>query len=258
VSVFGLYARYYDLLYRDKDYAAEAAFVSERLRTYSPAARSLLELGCGTGRHAFEFAGRGWETHGIDLSEGMVEAAQSRRRQAAPELAARVNFAVGDIRTVRLRREFDCVVSLFHVISYQTATGDLLAAFATAASHLKPGGVFLFDFWYGPAVLTDRPTIRVKRLQDEVIEVTRIAEPEMCPNDNVVRVRYHLFLKEAASGRVAETQETHAMRYLFLPEIEQLLASQRFELLWSGAWMQSSRPLGADAWYGCVAARLQG
>ena len=51
-SVFSSYARYYDLLYRDKDYAAEAEYVASLIRKFHPAARSIIELGSGTGIHA--------------------------------------------------------------------------------------------------------------------------------------------------------------------------------------------------------------
>ena len=38
--------------------------------------------------------------------------------------------------------------------------------FKTAAKHLKQNGVFIFDFWYGPGVLTDPPALRQKRLEN--------------------------------------------------------------------------------------------
>ena len=48
---------------------------------------------------------------------------------------------------------------------------DVLAAFLTARHHLNPGGIFLFDVWYGPAVLTDRPSVRIKWMAHEEIEI---------------------------------------------------------------------------------------
>nr|MBA2706707.1 SAM-dependent methyltransferase [Gemmatimonadaceae bacterium] len=56
MSVFGSYSRYYDLLYRDKDYAAESAYVASLLAVHAPGARSILEIGCGTGAHAAELS----------------------------------------------------------------------------------------------------------------------------------------------------------------------------------------------------------
>lgn len=51
MTIFGGYARYYDLLYRDKDYAGEAEYVARTIRSAVPDARDILELGSGTGRH---------------------------------------------------------------------------------------------------------------------------------------------------------------------------------------------------------------
>lgn len=118
MSNFGLYARYYDLLYRDKDYAREARFVSEMLRGADPSARTLLELGCGTGRHALELAALDWSVSGVDLSPAMVAQAGERLAVAPSAIRARVDFSAGDVRHVRKGRLFDCAISLFHVMSY--------------------------------------------------------------------------------------------------------------------------------------------
>jgi hypothetical protein len=61
-------------------------------------------------------------------------------------------------------------------------------------------------------VLYERPTIRVKRLENEEIQVTRIAEPILHPNDNIVDVKYHVFVKDKQHNNVEELQETHRMR----------------------------------------------
>ncbi|HEY4744175.1 MAG TPA: class I SAM-dependent methyltransferase, partial [Desulfuromonadaceae bacterium] len=157
MTTFDQYARYYDLLYRDKDYAAEADFVAGLLLAHAPEARTLLELGCGTGRHAEFLARQGFAVHGVDRSEGMLADAGRRRENLPDDVRGRLAFSPGDARDVRLGRHFDAVVSLFHVMSYMAEGRDLEHAFATARAHLAPGGVFLFDFWYGPAVLSDRP-----------------------------------------------------------------------------------------------------
>ena len=69
---FAKYALCYDLLYRDKDYAAEAGYAGRLIRSATPAARSVLEFGCGTGRHARLLCTRGFDVHGVDHSPEMV------------------------------------------------------------------------------------------------------------------------------------------------------------------------------------------
>jgi len=162
------------------------------------------------------------------------------------DIRARLSYAEGDVRTVRTGQSHDTVISLFHVMSYQTGDDDLRAAHDTAAAHLPAGGVFLYDYWYGPAVLTQRPTERVRRLADEAIKVTRIAQPVLHHGRNVCDVNYTLFVERLASGELQQFQEKHPMRYLFLPELSGLQGST-----WNGpedlAWMKAEPP-SLDHW----------
>src|SRR3954471_24084374 len=103
-EVFDAYAAYYDLLYRDKDYPAEARYVQSLLRRHGISEGAVLELGCGTGKHAEHLVRLGYSVQGIDLSPSMVEIA---RRRAPPELAGRLQFSVGDARSTRLDKQFD-------------------------------------------------------------------------------------------------------------------------------------------------------
>jgi len=222
MSVFGPYSRYYDLLYGDKDYLAEAKYIDNLISQYHSGARTVLDLGCGTGRHAGELVKLGYQVHGVDFSKEMLEKAK------LIDGGGNLRFSQGDIRKIRLNKKFDVVTALFHVISYQTANQDILSTFTTAYEHLNDGGIFLFDCWYGPAVLTERPEVRVKRLKNEHTEITRIAEPVMYENENRVDVNYHIFVRELETGSVEEIKETHSMRYLFMPEIETFLINSGF------------------------------
>jgi SAM-dependent methyltransferase len=254
MSVFAYYARYYDLLYKDKDYSGEACFVSDLIKEFAPEARTILELGCGTGIHAKLLAEAGYELHGIDNSAEMLAAARGRLHDMKQELAERLSFSHGDARTARIDKKFDVVISLFHVMSYQVTNDDLLAAVETAKVHLKPGGIFIFDCWYGPAVLTDRPVVRVKRLEDEAISVTRIAEPVMHPNNNIVDVNYRVLIKDKTNNTHEELRETHRMRYLFKPELEYYLSAHQMSIEKCVEWM-STKETGFDTWNACFVAR---
>lgn len=247
MSVFGNYARYYNLLYRDKDYAGEAKFIVKLLQTHAPTSQSILELGCGTGNLALLLVKEGYKVCGVDLSASMLQQASEQFSQLPPELKEKLNFLQGDIRTIRLEQQFDVIISVFHVFSYQVSNADLAAAFATVKKHLKPGGMFIFDCWYGPAVLSERPSIRIKRLEDQESKITRIAEPIVFPNLNLVNVNYQVFIENKKTNVVEELQETHRMRYLFKPEIEELLTDENLQLICSGEWM-TNREIGFDTW----------
>jgi len=143
---------------------------------------------------------------------------------------------------------------MFHVMCYVTGNAGQDAAFATARAHLKPGGQFFFDFWYGPAVLSDRPSVRTKQVSDERIEVKRTSTPVLHVNENIVDVNFDVLVRSRLDGREQRVHECHRMRYLFLPEIRQRLAASGFEFVASHGWM-TREPLGEDTWLGCVLAR---
>jgi SAM-dependent methyltransferase len=249
MTVFNEYARYYDLLYRDKDYRAEADYVHRLIQSNLPGARSLLNLGCGTGRHDRCLAELGYAVTGVDMSEEMLSAAKG-----AAAGNDRLRYLPGDVRTVRLSETFDVVISLFHVMSYQVTNTDLKHAFVTARTHLKPGGLFLFDCWYGPGVLSDRPTVRTKELEDKDISVIRHAEPVLHPNENVVDVNYRVEITNKQSGKTSDIRETHRMRYLFLPEIMEYLEGAGLQHSFSVRWMDDTAP-DDTTWYMCCGAK---
>lgn len=246
MKVFDRYSCYYDLLYRDKDYRGEAEYIVSLIKKYSPHARRLLELGCGTGIHAQFIAKAGYCVKGIDLSETML--LNARRRGLLGAQTANLEFALGDVRTYRDEKKFDVVLSVFHVFSYQTSNKDLIAAFRTASEHLEPGGTLIFDYWYGPAVLSQRPESRVKRLSDGELSIVRVAEPLLNDVRNTVEVNYETTVSTAVATEVI--RESHLMRYLFVPEIEMLADSHGFEAVEHHEWL-SAGPLSIRSWSGC-------
>lgn len=249
-KTFDAYAAYYDLLYAAKDYAGEATWIDALIRRHRPDAHHVLELGCGTGGHALHLARHGYAICGIDLSERMVEKA-SANAMGAGLGSFSPNFSVGDLRTFRHSGTFDVVISLFHVMSYQITNADLQAAIATAKAHLSPGGIFIFDCWYGPGVLSDPPVTRVRRLESGGVSVIRIAEPEHKPNENRVDVNFQILV---GRGDVThQIRECHAMRYLFTPEVELLLSGGGLRLLSATKWLDAS-PLDKGDWNACYVA----
>jgi len=249
MPVFDEYARYYNLLYKDKDYHAEADFTLACFKRAGCAPTTLLDLGCGTGRHALSMAKRGISVTGIDVSETML-AMGNEALSGQSAIYPLPELLYGNIRSVRLNRAFDAVTSLFHVMSYQNTEKDALDVLNTARIHLEPGGFFLFDFWYGPGVLTDPPVKRKLELEDEQTRVIRIAEPEHRVNDNIVVVHYHVSITDKATGRQTELQEDHSMRYWFLPELRYLAEQSGFQATQSGAWLKENVPESGDwnAW----------
>ena len=240
MSNFQQYSDYYDLLYADKDYGAEAAYVARTLRSAAARTRTVLELGSGTGRHGRLLASLGFEVHGVERSADM--AAQGARACAQSVNGGSFACEVGDLRTFRADRRFDAVISLFHVISYQTSEADLTAAFRTAANHLRGGGVFLFDVWHGPAVLAQRPALRTKDVADQRSRVRRTATPILDSGSGTVHVTYDLDCEDLVTGERVSFSEEHVLRYLFPAEIERLARCAGLEIVRSEEFLTGAAP----------------
>jgi SAM-dependent methyltransferase len=244
-SVFRDYAPFYDALYDDKDYSAECRFLESLLSAHGvEAGASLLDLGCGTGSHDIPLALAGFDVTGVDLSPDMIAIAQGK----AAEAGVSPNLLVGDVREIALGRTFEAVISMFAVVGYQLSNEDLSSMFSVARNHLRPGGVFTFDAWFGPAVLVEQPEVKSKtvRLPDGNT-IRRIAEPTLDVVAQTVRVDYRL-VRETASGPVEEVRESHTMRFLFAQEVAYFLQVAGFEVAALMPFMREGETPTASDW----------
>lgn len=237
------YSRYYDLLYKDKDYAAEAVYIANLIRSECPLAKKMLELGCGTGNHAAQLCKSGFEVTGLERSEEMVTLAKQKKIPGFNPLA-------GDIENFELEEKFDVAISLFHVISYLNKNESLVSCLTATSQHLNTGGIFIFDVWYSPAVNHLMPTERTKNMDDDHINVTRHAIPVIHYNENVVDVNYEIIIKEKTSGATEVHREKHPMRHFSIPEIDLLAKLTGFNIIKVEEFLTANHP-GKDTWGVC-------
>jgi len=241
-----VYADSYDLIYRDKDYAAESTLIESIFRTYNDTIRSVLDLGCGTGNHAFPLSERGYEVVGVDRSAEML--AHARRKSADAEKNGRLVFQQGDVRTVDLKQSFDAVLMMFAVLGYQLDNADVLSALKTARRHLSSGGIFIFDVWYGPAVLHERPSQRFKVFPGEEGEqILRATSGELDINRQLCNVYYHVW-KLKGRKLTGEAEESHSVRYFFPLELNLFLESSGFTPIRLGTFPEFDKDPNETSW----------
>jgi SAM-dependent methyltransferase len=242
-SFGSLYSSAYDDLYRDKDYDAECDLLERIFQTYGQGAvERIIDLGCGTGNHAVPLARRGYDVTGVDGSAHMLIKARQKL-----EPGGKAAFEQGDLRAVRLDRQFDSALMMFAVLGYQTENQDVISALKTARAHVRPGGLLVFDVWYGPAVLHLRPSERVKLVSTPEGQILRASSGELETLNHVCVVHYHVWL--LGEGRVfSETEEHHRMRYFFPLELDLFLRTAGFDLLRLGVFPQFERDPDETSW----------
>jgi SAM-dependent methyltransferase len=246
-EVFGsVYADAYDLLYQDKNYVAECDLIYHIFQTYgNDSIRSVLDLGCGTGNHALPLAHRGYEVVGVDRSEPML--AHARRKAVSFLPDSKAFFYQGEIRSVDLKRHFDAALMMFTVLGYQLENADALSALRTVRRHLNLGGLFIFDVMYGPAVLHQRPSQRVKVVQTPHGRILRVASGDLDIRRQLCIVQYYVWRLEG-ERLVVETEESHTVRYFFPLELDLLLECTGFSPLQFGAFPEFDHDPDETTW----------
>jgi len=220
-----LYAKYYDLLYSDKDYEKECDFIEDIFKTLtSHNVRSIVDVSCGTGGHAIPLAKRGYKVTAFDLSEQMVRIA----RQKAAGLD--IDIRVGDMTEFAPSVEYDCCISMFDSIDYLSDYEDIVKAFGNISKMVKRNGLFIFQYWNGPAVLTIRPSPKRKVVKKDDLTVIRYAEPTLMPMEQTVLVDYHIIAMKG-NKVIDDFKEQHKLRFFFPLEIRHLLKTAGFELV---------------------------
>ena len=234
---------YYDLLYRDKNYKKEADYVAGLIKFINPEATELIELGVGTGSHSEFLCHSGFRITGIEQNEQMAAIAASKSIDGFSAI-------VDDIVEFEIPGKFDAAISLFHVISYLTENDKIVSCFKQVSKHLKEQGIFVFDVWYTPAVYSQLPQIRIKHIEDDHLDITRVAEPIINYENNIVEVHYEITIKNKRNKEREVLKEVHYLRHLGTPEIKLFAEVSGFRLLRSEEFLTSKVP-GADTWGVC-------
>jgi 2-polyprenyl-3-methyl-5-hydroxy-6-metoxy-1,4-benzoquinol methylase len=253
---FDVYARYYDLMYMGKDYKAEAEYIAGLIRRYAAEKQRplrVLDLACGTGKHAFELSALGFEMQGSDISGNMIGVA----RESAKVRGASIQFHNESFQTCdRLQGPFDIVISMFSAIDYVTTHADLIRTMSNVHGLLADDGLFIFDHWNAAAVTASYSPVRVLRKNDARGELVRVSETTLDPIEQIATIHYTcLYL---AGGEKVEFEEIHRMRYHTFTEMELLLRTQGFDILNRCPFLEPDRQVRVDDWnIGIVARKVR-
>lgn len=220
-GVFEDYAEVYASLYSDKNYRQEASYLATLFNQHSRRdTSSIIEFGAGNGQLSLELRRFGYSVTPLDLSPDMAS-------NAVPG----AGVGVGDIRTFQSIERVDGILAFFHVLSYLRSNDDLTQAFRTISRLLLPGGVFIADFWFAPAVRELKPEIRVKKVTDGDYEVFRVAEPEWDDQASCVEVTFTGFFRRTNESNYRKFEEKHIMRYFEEGELRRAASAEGVDLV---------------------------
>jgi SAM-dependent methyltransferase len=240
-DVFGAgYASLYDATYRTKDYSTETRLIEETFTRFGrgPIER-VLDLGCGTGNHALHLAARGYRITAVDRSAEMLRLARAKVQESGPA----IEWVQADLVDLDAGGAFDAALLMFAVIGYFPANDDLLRVLGRIRAQLADDGLLAFDFWYGPAVLTQRPERRMSEVMTEGGPARRTVTPELDDRHQTCDVVYTIELPDSPPF-----VERHRMRFFFPMELELLLRVTGFELLSLSAFPTLDRPADPSTW----------
>ena len=209
--MFSASADLYDLIYASfKDYPAEARHVAEIIRREQPAARSILDVACGTGEHARLLTEEhGFEVDGLDLDPAFVRIAAAKLPKG--------HVYKGDMTEFSLEGRYDALICLFSAIGYVRTLENVIKAFRLFRAHLAPGGVVLVEPWFPPGVL-EPGRISVKTAERDGVSIARMSQLRV--EDRLSRLRFEYLI--GREGTIEHAVEIHDLG-LFTPE--EMLAS---------------------------------
>lgn len=180
-SAYARSARFYDLIYGQKPYEAEAealhGVIQRHLRSGGSA---LLDVGCGSGNHLAHLR-RHYRCDGVDLDAGLLDIARQRYPGS--------RFIQSDMAEFGLGRRYDALTCLFNAIGYVRTPERLGQTMRTFARHLAPGGVAVIEPWLAPDVYV-AGTVRTDIIDQPDVKIVRMVHSGMRGGDTLLTFSY--------------------------------------------------------------------
>ncbi|GAB3904564.1 class I SAM-dependent DNA methyltransferase [Kibdelosporangium lantanae] len=225
MTLFGpLHAHYYDQFHRTKDYRSEVDQLRTVFRQAEPV-ESVIDLGCGTGRHLELLAAEGYSVVGVDSSAAMVAHARARLGHA--------QVVEADLFEVSFDRRFDAAIMMFSLLGYQVTNARVRSTLEALGRQVRPGGLVLFDVMSAAAVLGDtRPQSGVGTFVDGDRQMLVAHSTVVNPAEQVLELTLRMW--EIVDGKVTDqVDERHVIRYFQPLELTLLLDQAGLEYLGS-------------------------
>lgn len=211
-------AAFYDLLYAGiKDYPAEVRRLRALFDRAAVPVGRVLDVACGSGRHAELLTKAGITVDGLDLEPAFVELAAARCPAG--------RFWVGDMTAFRVAEPYDAVVCLFGAIGYTLTADRLRAAARCLADAVRPGGIVVLEPWFEPGAMQDG-RVTARAAEGDAVAVCRMSRTVI--RAEVSRLEFEYLIGRA--GGITRLSEVHELGLFTRPTVTAALAAAGLEV----------------------------
>ena len=174
-------AKYYDLIYSQKDYKKEVKKIAKLISKYKKSNwKELLDIACGTGNH-IQFLIEKFVCTGIDMSKEMLDVARKKIKNVKLKKTNMINF--------KINKKFDIITCLFSAIGYVKTYENLRKTINNFALHLKTGGIVIIEPWFNKSTYkAGFPHITTYESKD--LKIARLCVSKVKNNISIMDMNY--------------------------------------------------------------------
>ena len=160
-------SEYYHLLYQNRSQNEADLFIKKIVQNLKlDAEATVLDLGCGKGRHALKMSSFFKTVHGLDLSENNIKTANSYKKD-------NMKFFIGDMRNFNHTTSYDYIFNLFTSFGYFNTIEENLDVLKCIHHQLKKNGHLLVDFLNPEVIRNNKFNAEEKRINDVYFKIEK-------------------------------------------------------------------------------------
>ena len=221
-------ARYYDAEHTDK--TDDLVMYSQLAADYG---EPVLDIGCGTGRVMFHLAQEGYETHGIDSEEAMLERAKFKLNMM-PHVRDKLRFYHGDVLTMDIKQRYKLVLLSYNSLMHFPEQATQIQLLQRLHSLIADDGLLVIDLPNAGETFAsqDSDNLTLERTFIEAETGHLVMQQATSYLDRVTQLmRINWIYDEIdGDGLVHRTIAPVIFRYFFYPEVQLLLRQTGFEV----------------------------
>jgi len=248
-SFSGEMVKYYDTFFDVNNKAYEQVdYMKNILKDEWNDIKTILDIGCGTGKHVEILAKEGKEVVGIDLSKDMINYAINTRAKAVATYSVK-NICVDYMPDSK----YDLAYAMSHVIGYQLDNKSLQNMIHNVYKSLNIGGIFFFNFYHESGLYLGGLNSKRVEIDKATINIKRFSNAKICAMENTLNLEYDYLIDDRIENKLIEISIQEKMRYFSYLELKHYLEEEGFEVK-NVCKFGTKNPLEAYDWNGCIVA----